>query len=129
MNKTVRIDAQQRGIPFARYAIALGRCGGDPLAASEFAKHAWPGSPSIARALHTNATVAGATLGSLGWASELVQTEIAADYIQAVRAATVIDRLATRRAPVPDGHGARRIALEARLAEVEAKGANLRRVA
>jgi HK97 family phage major capsid protein len=48
----------------------------------------------------TRAAVGAATPGSAAWGAEFIDTSIAADFIEAVRAATVVDRLAaTRKVP------------------------------
>lgn len=87
-----------KGLNFARVAAALIRCKGDRGLAANFAQAHWPGSPVCAEVL--KAAVATGDATTSGWASELVPFGIAEDFLQFVRAKTVIDRLTeARKAP------------------------------
>ncbi len=93
---TVKIQGE-RGLAFARLAQAIAFGKGNMALARGFAQSRWPEHPSIAEAFQVKAAVPGASTG--GWGDDLVPTAIATDFIEAVRALTVIDRLPTRRAP------------------------------
>ena len=58
------------------------------------------GSPSVHRNFAMKSAVAAGTPGTVGWGAELIDASIAADFVAAVRPATVVDRLtAARRVP------------------------------
>ncbi len=85
------------GLHFTRCALALARTKGDWSAASAFAAHAWPDSPSVAYALDQKAAIGGGTPSDANWASALAETQIGGDFLQAVRAVEVLSRLPSAR--------------------------------
>jgi HK97 family phage major capsid protein len=96
----VQLEQQTKGLGLARTMIALARSGGDAVSAVEVAKAHWPESPSVAESLRRKATVPSGTPGTPGYGAELISDSVAQDFIAAVRAATVVDRLqGVRRAP------------------------------
>ena len=96
---TVRLDESKAGLGLTRCIAALTRCGGDQFSAAEVARTAWRHSPSVAEAI-TKATVVAGTPGTAGWGAELIDEAVASDFIAAIRASAVLDRLpGTRRVP------------------------------
>src|SRR5512145_675589 len=87
----------ETGIGFARAAMAMacGRAAG--IAADEYAKAAWPSSPSVAAALYQKTVVAS---GGSAWGGDTVWNDLAADFLAAVRPLTVMDRAPFRRVPL-----------------------------
>lgn len=90
----------------------LSKVGGQQRHTAEnIARARWPDSPSVAQALVEKAAVGAATPTVSGWASQLVVGELIDDFVEAVRAVSVIDRLL----------GVRRVPFEARIPK-EASG-------
>lgn len=88
------VQLEERGLAFARCAIALAISKRAGISAAELAQRRWPGSPSLSRNFATTkAAVGAATPGSVGWGAELIDDAIADDFIAAVRPANVVDRL------------------------------------
>jgi len=89
-----------KGEQFARLTAALALCKGDTMSAAEFARRRWRDTPAVGECLMKMAAVAGGSPDDPEWASPLVTFGLAEDFLLAVRARTVIDRLAgVRRAP------------------------------
>ncbi len=87
------------GIQFARCAIALALSDGIHVRAARIARERWRGDPLVAEVLEKAAVAAGTTTGS-GWADALADFGFASEFVQAVRYATIIDRLpGVRRVP------------------------------
>jgi HK97 family phage major capsid protein len=106
----MRFATQEKGLHLTRYISALsqsvlsdapGRVRRD---AASIARAQFPESPSVAWALEKSAVGAGTPSGD-GWADDLVVGELADDFVEAVRAISVIDRL----------QGVRRVPFESRI--------------
>lgn len=86
------------GAQFARCAIALALANGVHTRAAQIARERWPGDQVVVECLKT--AVPAGTTGASGWADTLSAFGIAPEFVTAVRAATVIDRLpGVRRVP------------------------------
>ena len=96
----VSLISNSPGTSFARYVGALARCKGDLVGAADFAFHKWRVTPTVSEALVQMAMVGAGDPNDPTWASPLVSFGLAQDFLQAVRARSVVDRLTgTRRAP------------------------------
>ncbi len=88
-----------------RHAVCSIRRGPGPLqndyiGAADFAFSRWKDTPAVSECLVQMATVGAGTPSDPGWAAPLTGFGLAGDFLQAVRARTVVDRLiGTRRAP------------------------------
>lgn len=82
-----------KGIGMARVAIAMIRAGGNAYTARELAKQHWKDNPEVSEYIRT-VIEAGDTTTS-GWASQLVPAaqQMADEFIELLRAATVIGRI------------------------------------
>lgn len=95
---------REPGIMFAQMALALHRNGNDRRLAADWARAEW-GDDFIGEVLSTppatleRAAVAGGTTTDSGWASQLVQEydRQASEFIDMLRAQTVLSQLAPRR--------------------------------
>lgn len=92
-------NPHSKGLNFARYVASIVVSKGDFARAAALAENKWRGAPIIGEAIRKAAVAIGDSTTS-GWASELTRFGIAEDFLQAVRNATVLDRLtAVRRVP------------------------------
>lgn len=97
---TVHLQAGVHGTGLAVLVQMLARAQGKPQNAALISRAAYPGFPAVERALVQMTAIAPADTTTAGWASELIETGLAGDFVQAVRARTVLDRLgAVRRVP------------------------------
>lgn len=92
----------EKGIPFARYVMAMAMARGNPqhaLAIAESRKHWVDTSPQVITAIKT--AVAGGTSHGSAWADDLVYNQnLAADFIELLRPMTIIGQMQNlRRVP------------------------------
>jgi hypothetical protein len=89
MEFTRTVSALPRGTALSRYLMALSL--NDPLLAIEMAKENWPDTPQVLLTLR-----AGVDAGGLftTWGSQLAMYGIGQELIEALRPATIVDRLA-----------------------------------
>jgi len=97
----MQLNTEPKGVAAARLVIAIGSARGSLGASSrDIARRRWPGSPSLHEAIERKAAVSAMTPGSAGAGQEFISTELARDFIEAIRPFSVIDRLtAARRVP------------------------------
>src|SRR5262249_57993922 len=90
------VRSAPRGIAFARAIKALVLAKREWVTAAAIAKSQWPQTPEIEAAL--KAAVNSGSLGHVGsptgWGQQLVTPTIVADFVELVRSASVIGRLA-----------------------------------
>lgn len=85
-----------KGVSMARCAITAANSLGNPILGAEFARKHYAHDPSVEACF--KAAVAAGTTADASFASALVSYGIAEDFLQAARAATVLDRIpGTRR--------------------------------
>lgn len=95
---TVKGDNLPKGTAFTRYAIALARSKGNLMQAAEIAK-GWHDTPQVETVLR--AAVAAGTTTDSAWAAPLAEyTNMASEFVELLRPATIIGRLGgLRRVP------------------------------
>lgn len=92
---------EEKGIGFARYAMALMACKGNKYEAAEFAKARW-GDQSHEIVTMLKAAVAAGTTTDATWAAPLVPTtNLTNDFLEMLRPATIIGKLDGRFRRVP----------------------------
>jgi len=97
---SVHFAPTRPGIEFAKYVLTLARAKGDHKIAANIAKRYYRSSPAVEKAHIRMAAVGGGDSTTSGWASELSPYGLESDFVQAVRARTVVDKLtAIRRIP------------------------------
>lgn len=91
----------EKGIGFARYAMALARCNGNSYEAAQYAKSAWPDQPEVEALLVQKAAVAPGTTTDATWAGPLAPVvPLVNEFIELLRPQTLIGRLGgLRRVP------------------------------
>ena len=89
---TVRVQAE-RGLAAARYALVLMHAQATKRSALTVAKEFFPAHPTIEQAFVQKASVAAGTPASTNWGAEMMPTEIALDFVEAVRPLSVVDRI------------------------------------
>jgi HK97 family phage major capsid protein len=88
-----------KGIPFVRYAMALANSGGSISDALMFARRWKDSTPEVLLALEQKVGTAGSTTDS-DWAAPLVYpTQLASEFLELLRPATVIGRLPLKNVP------------------------------
>jgi HK97 family phage major capsid protein len=82
--------AAERGIQFARQAMALARCGGNRYEAAEYAQRVF-GDDEVAA--HIRSAIAAGTTAHATFAAPLVQTNYLDDFLELLRPKTIIGRI------------------------------------
>jgi HK97 family phage major capsid protein/HK97 family phage prohead protease len=83
----------EKGIGFARQAMALIACQGNKHEAAQYAEMTWPDQPEVA--LNLKAAVAAGNTTNATWAGPLAQpTPLANEFLDLLRPATVLGRVA-----------------------------------
>lgn len=98
--EAIRVQSNApKGSGFVRYVIALSAAKGNKYEAAQLAKSRWPDMPEVGRALMA-AVTAGDTIDA-NWASPLVvQENLASEFIELLRPATIVGRIGNlRRVP------------------------------
>lgn len=90
----------EKGIAFARYAMALIACRGSRADAQQYVKQTFPEgdiSDAVVAGLQTRAAVAPGTVANATFAAPLVVTQYLNDFLELLRPATLIGRIPNMR--------------------------------